>query len=227
VTVFVPEGASSAKVAAMRASGADVRVHGTDGLDAELAARRVASASGMPYVSPYNDLAVVAGQGTIGVELRAQGPRLDAVVIAVGGGGLISGVGADLKTHWPGVEVIGAVPSNSPVMAASIRAGHVVEFVSLPTLSDGTAGGIERDAMTFAFCRALVDTWVEVPESEIAAALHHCVVREHVLVEGAAAVAVAGLWRRADVLHGKRVGVVLCGANISASTLCSALASVS
>lgn len=226
VTVFVPEGASSSKVAAMRASGAEVRVHGTDGLDAELEARSVSDATGMTYVSPYNDRGVIAGQGTLGVELRAQGPPLDAVVLAVGGGGLISGVGADLKTHWRDVEVIGAQPSNSPVMAASIRAGHVVELESRPTLSDGTAGGIEQDAITFPLCRALVDTWIEIPEPEIAAALHHCVVVERVLAEGAAAVAVAALRRHAGALHGKHVGVVLCGANISAPTLCSTLASV-
>lgn len=223
VVVFVPEGASPAKVDAMRRYGAEVLVFGTDGLDTELHARAVATAEGMSYVSPYNDRAVVAGQGTIGVELRRQAKELDAVIVSVGGGGLMGGIAADLKAHLPSLRTIGALPVNSPVMSTSVRAGHIVELRTSPTLSDGTAGGIEPGAITFPLCRDLVDVWVDVAESDIAGALRHCLTVEHLLVEGAAAVAVAGLLQLADTLRGARVAVVLCGANISLERLRSAL----
>lgn len=216
VTVFVPEGASPVKVEAMRRSGAEVVVFGTDGLDTEVRARAVAAERGRAYVSPYNDWDVVAGQGTVGVELRRQAARLDAVVVAVGGGGLIGGSGAHLKAHWPHVRIIGAQPAHSAVMKASVRAGRVLELESRPTLSDGTAGGIELDAITFALCRALVDEWVEVEEVEIAREMRYAIEVEHLLVEGAAAAAVAALRRCAASLRGQRVAVVICGGNVSA-----------
>lgn len=223
VVVFVPEGASPVKIDAMRRSGADVQVFGTDGLDTEVHARAFAEAQGKTYVSPYNDLWVVAGQGTVGVELRRQLPELDAVIVAVGGGGLIGGVATDLKAWRPNVRVIGAVPEHSPVMTRSVQAGRIVDMASQPTLSDGTAGGIEADALTFDLCRTLVDDWVEIPEREIAAAMGHCLTAEHLLIEGAAGVAVAALRRRAASLRDAKVAVVLCGANVSAERLKSVL----
>lgn len=223
VSVYVPEGASAVKVDAMRRAGAEVVAFGTDGLDTEVRARAVAAESGRAYVSPYNDFDVVAGQGTIGVELRRQAGPLDAVVVAVGGGGLIGGIGADLKAHWPGVRIIGAQPVNSAVMAASVRAGRVLEMASLPTLSDGTAGGVESDSMTFELCRLLVDEWVEVGEEEIAREMRYCLEVEHLLIEGAAAVAVAALRFHGASFRGQDVAVVICGGNVSGEKLLSAL----
>lgn len=218
VAVYVPEQVSPVKAAAMRRLGATVIRFGTDGLDTELEARRVAESDDRFYVSPYNDLAVVAGQGTIAVELRRQLDRITLVVVAVGGGGLISGIAADLKHHDPAVRVVGAQPVNSRVMLESIRAGHVVDIPSLPTLSDGTAGGVEAEAVTFPLCRELVDEWVEVPEDEIAGAMRHAIEVEHLLIEGAAAVAVAAVHRARPAPH-DRVVIVLCGANVSAERL--------
>ncbi len=223
VTVFVPEGASETKVGAIREARADVQVAGGDGLDTEQHARRVAAASGRPYISPYNDLAVVAGQGTIGAELRRQAERFDAIIVAVGGGGLVGGLAADLKAFLPEVVVIGAVPEASPVMARSVEAGRVIEMPSRPTLSDGTAGGIEPDSITFDLCRTLVDRWVEIPEQEIASAMRHCLLREHVVAEGSAGVAVAALFHTAPVLRNARIVVILCGGNVSPERLGSVL----
>jgi threonine dehydratase len=223
VTVYVPEGASPVKRDVMRRAGASVVTFGTDGLDTEIEARRVAGERNQAYVSPYNDAAVVVGQGTVGVELLRQVDGLDALIVAVGGGGLIAGMTAYLRHALPALHVIGAQPANSNVMAASIRAGRVLELPSQPTLSDGTAGGIERDTITFELCRDLVDDWVEIDESSIARSLRHAIEVEHMLVEGSAAVALAALDARRETLGGKRVAVVLCGANISADTLRRAL----
>lgn len=219
VRVYVPNGASTAKVEMIRRYGADVQMHGTDGLDAEVFGRAFAAEHAMPYISPYNDPAVVAGQGTVGVEIAEQIGSIDSVIVAVGGGGLIGGTAAYLKSIMPNVRVIGASPKNSPVMALSVRAGHVVEFASEPTLSDGTAGGVEQDAITFELCRTLVDEWIEVTEGEIANAMVDFIADHHQLIEGSAAVALAALAQRAGEMRGQRVAVVLCGSNISIDTL--------
>ena len=121
--VFVPQGASSTKVDIIKGYGADVRTHGTDGVDTEIHARQYAAQHGHTYVSPYNDIDVVAGQGTVGVEIAEQMGNVDTVIVAVGGGGLIGGSAAYLKSLMPNVRVIGALPEKSPVMALSVRAG--------------------------------------------------------------------------------------------------------
>jgi threonine dehydratase len=218
VTVYVPEFVSPAKAAAMKRLRANVVTFGTDGLDTEIEARRVAGAERRTYISPYNDLAVVAGQGTVGVELRRQLDGISTVIVAVGGGGLIGGIAACLKHFDSRIRIVGAQPANSRVMIESVRNGRVVETPSLPTLSDGTAGGIELDTITFQLNRDLVDEWIEIPEDEIARAMRHAIEVEHMLIEGAAGVAVAAVSRARRPLSGK-VAVVLCGANVSAARL--------
>ncbi len=143
--------------------------------------------------------------------------------MAVGGGGLIGGMATYLKAQRPEITVIGCLPQNSPVMAESVRAGQIVEMTSLPTLSDGTAGGIEAGAITFELCQDLVDDYVLVDENEIAAAMRAVMESHHLLVEGSAGVAVAGLLQTQERFRGRAVTVVLCGANISLTTLKSVL----
>src|SRR5207253_6041045 len=123
------------------------------------------------YISPYNNAHVIGGQGTIGVELCQQIEQVDVVLAALGGGGMISGIAGYLKTVFPHAEVIGCSPMNSPVMAKSIQAGQILEMESLPTLSDGTAGGIEKNSITFPLCRELVDDYIFVSEEEIRQAM--------------------------------------------------------
>src|SRR5262249_798260 len=124
-----------------------------------------------------------------------------------------------LKARFPELLVIGCQPEQSAVMAESIKAGQIVELADLPTLSDGTAGGIEAGSITFGLCRELVDQFVLVTEEEIAAAMRLVIDTQHMLIEGAAGVALAGLLRKADLFRGNRVAVVLCGANVSVETL--------
>jgi threonine dehydratase len=222
--IFVPEQTSPVKVEAIRAFGGDVRFFGTDGLDTEQHARACAEREGLYYVSPYNDEAVIAGQGTCGIEMLDDAPDLDAVFIAVGGGGLLSGVGSVLKTADPELRIVACQPRASAVMARSVAAGRILELPSEPTLSDGTAGGVEAGAITFELCRELADEFVLVDEEAIAAAMRRFSEAEGRVIEGAAGVAVAALLRSADTIRDKTVAVIVCGGNVSRETLESVLA---
>ncbi|HWD82746.1 MAG TPA: pyridoxal-phosphate dependent enzyme [Kribbella sp.] len=224
--VYLPENAAPGKVAALERFGLELRAEGNDTGVLELKARAYAAEHGLTYVPPYNDPEIVAGQGTVGVEIVEQlnGRPLDAVVVSVGGGGLISGVAAVLKKHLPDVKVYGAQPAVDDAMAASVRAGEIVQVQAEQTLSDGTAGSVEPGSITFDLCRELVDDWVLVPEDAIRDALRLVIDTEHQLIEGAAALAFAAARERRAELAGKRVAVVSCGGNMSSSTLVSALA---
>lgn len=217
--IFVPEQTSNVKVEAIRAYGGEVVFFGTDGLDTEEHARAFADREGMVYLSPYNDPEVVAGQGTCGVEIVERLPDIDAVFVAVGGGGLIAGTGSVLKDYKPGIRVIGCQPAASPVMARSIDAGYIVEMRSESTLSDGTAGGIEAGAITFPLNQSIVDEFVLVDEEQIASAMRQFMQSEGDKIEGAAGVAVAAMLELGDSVSGQNVAVIICGGNISESKL--------
>jgi threonine dehydratase len=220
--VFVPENASPAKVENIRRFGASIIAHGAEGGVTETFARAYAAENGMTYASPYNDVDVIGGQGTMGLEIASSMPDIDAVVVPLGGGGMISGIAGYLKAIRPGVRIIAASPRNSMSMIESVRAGAIVETEHRPTLSDGTAGGVEPGSITFELCRSLVDDFVVVDESEIAQSMKAFIETHHMLCEGSAGVALAAL----DTLRDrglKNVAAVVSGANISAATLRSAL----
>ena len=217
--IFVPEQTSVAKVEKIKSYGGNVEFFGTDGLDTEQHAREYAEQNGMLYLSPYNDEEVVAGQGSCGAEIMEQLPGVDVVFIAVGGGGLIGGCGAVLKAHNPDVKIIGCQPAASDVMAQSVAAGEILDLPSEPTLSDGTAGGIEPGAITFPLNQAVVDEFFVVSEEEIAEAMRRYMDTEGQVVEGAAGVAIAGMLKRKEDLVGKKVVTVICGANVTEETL--------
>jgi threonine dehydratase len=222
--VFVPDTAQPTKVAALERFGVRVHRRAAEAGAVELMARDYADERGLPFVSPYNDPDVIAGQGTIGVELLEQaGAGLDALVVAVGGGGLVSGIAAVLKEKLPGVRIIGASPENDAAMAASVQEGRLVPVAAKPTLSDGTAGNVEPGSITFELCRSLVDDWVLVSEADIRAALRSVIDTEHELVEGSAAAAFAAARACAPRFAGGRLGVLSCGRNISAAALAEAL----
>ena len=172
------------------------------------------------YISPYNDAEVIRGQGTIAAEISQSIGPPDAVFVPVGGGGMVSGIAGYFK-GLPGSRtcVVGCQPLNSPVMARSVGAGRVLNVESLPTLSDGTAGGVEAGTMTFDLCRRYVDEWSLVTEEEIANAMKSAMQKDHLLVEGAAGVGLAAFEKSEEHFGGRRVVVVVCGANIDLSTL--------
>lgn len=225
--VCVPGRASPVKLAAIRRYGVQVEVMGADAEQTENLARQFAAARGMTYISPYNDLDVIAGQGTIGAEILGQlgGRPVHSVVAAVGGGGLISGIAATIKSARPGVRVIGASPANDAAMAASVRAGLVTQVSAAPTISDGTAGGVEEGSITLPLCTELVDEWMLIDEPDICSALRFVIDTEHQLIEGSAALAVAAALRAGRAAPGQTIAVVSCGANISADVLARAITS--
>ena len=215
VEIFVSQAIHPYKRRKIEALEAKVTSVAGDHLAAELEARREAERSGRPYVSPYNDPDVIAGQGTVAVEILRQlgGEPLDAIFVAVGGGGLIGGIGAHLKRVSPGTEVVGCWPENSPVLHECLRAGTIIDVPEKPTWSTSTAGGVEPGAVTFELCQRVIDRSVLVTEGEIVGAARRLHCEDGELVEGAAAMAVAAFLRIADAYHGKTVALLLCGGN--------------
>jgi threonine dehydratase len=217
--VFVPNNASQIKCDAIQRYGAEVRRHGDDGLVSELYAQQFALEHGRLYISPYNDPEVVAGQGTMGLEILESLPEVDAVFVTVGGGGLIAGVAGVLKASRPNVRVIGCQPSNDAAMMRSIAVGQILEIDALSTISDGSAGNVEPGSITFELCQTLVDDWIEVSETEIMTAMRDFMESQHQLLEGAAGVALAAFAKVAEAYRGKRVVIVICGAKIGLDKL--------
>ena len=214
VTVYVASSASPAKMSAIKAYGAELIVLDIDPLQVELFARAEAERSGRTFVSPYNDLDVVAGQGTIGVELLEQLPEMDAVFVAVGGGGLASGIGTALKAARPEIQVIGCWPEVAQSLKRNLEEGRIFDVAEEATISDGTAGNVEPGSVTFEICQRVLDARVAVSEVEINRAMREVAEAEHWIVEGAAGVAMAGVRAMASEVAGKNVVVILCGRNV-------------
>jgi threonine dehydratase len=223
-TIYLPTTAPASKVEALRHyPSISLEFHGADSAATEAHARDVADRSGRVYISPYNDLDVIAGQGTVGVELWRQCPAVDALFVAVGGGGLAAGVACYLKARNPSVRVIGCWPEHAPALHAALELGRIVEIQERPTLSDATAGGLEPEAVTFDLARTLIDEHVLVTEDEIAAAIRFVHAKHEMVIEGAAGVAIAGYRKAAARYSGRTSAIILCGGNIASSTLASLL----
>lgn len=217
--VYLPENASPTKVSMLRQYGVDLRFHGLDCMVSETFARETAAENNQVFIPPYNDPHVIAGQGTIGLELLSQIDTIDAVLVPVGGGGLISGIAGCLKAVDNNIEIIGCQPQNSAVMYESIKAGKIIDMESKPTIADGTAGGIEPESVTFDLCRESVDDYILVSENEIKEAIRH-IIREHqLLIEGAAALAVASFVKEACRFKGRNVVLIISGKKISPELL--------
>ena len=223
-TIYVPESADAAKQAAIRAAGATLRTVAGDALAGEIEARRVAAEEGCPFVSPYNDADVMAGQGTIGLELLTQCPDADVVVVAVGGGGLSGGIATAMRSMGSHARFAGVWPEVARSMYECLQAGRIIDVAEQDTLSDGTAGGVEPGAITFDVLGRMLDERWLVPETDIASAMRWLAAEEHLLVEGAAALAVAPLLQRRAELAGQRVVAILCGRNIHIDRFLSAIA---
>jgi threonine dehydratase len=217
--VYVSMHVSPSKAQRIENLGARIQRVGNDPLEAEVAARAGAALQDKVFISPYNDVQVMAGQGTIAAELLRQLSQFDAVFVAVGGGGLIGGIGAYIKSASPRTEVVGCWPENSPVLYESIKAGRILDVPEEPTLSESTAGGLEPGSVTLDICSRVIDRSVLVSEDEILHAMRKVRALKGWIIEGAAAVAVAAFLKNAQDYLGKRVVVVICGGNTSEKVL--------
>ena len=222
--VFLPKHVSPSKLAFIRSMKVPFELYGDNSLQTELYARKVSGKPGCTLVHPYNDPLIIAGQGTVGLEMMDQQHDLDLVVLPVGGGGLISGVGLACKTQKPEVQIVGCQPAQSPEMIFSIRQGSIItEEISKPTLSDGTAGGMEPNSMTFAMCQHYVDDWHLIEEDAIAFEILSMLRNRQMLIEGAAALPLAYCRAYQHELKGKKVGLVITGKRIAFTKLQSIL----
>lgn len=217
--IYVSSHVSPSKAQRIEEYGARIQRVGDDPLEAELAARAAGARQGKVFISPYNDVQVMAGQGTIAVELLHQFPSLDALFVAVGGGGLIGGIGAYMRYASPRTEIVGCWPENSRVLHESIKAGRILDFPEQPTLSESTSGGLEPGSVTLAVCAGVIDRSVLVSEDEILDAMRRVRALRGWVIEGAAAVAVAAFLKEGHSYRGKRVAVVICGGNVSEKVL--------
>jgi threonine dehydratase len=217
-TVVVPETASLAKVEALRHSGAHLIQYGPTYDEAELEGRRLADERGLWFVSAYNDPAVVAGGGTIALEVLETLPGARSFLVPAGGGGLIGGIGVAAHGKDPGIVVQGAQSVASPALHAALQAGALVDVDVRPSVADGLAGNVEHDSITFDLLQRHVREIVLVEESQITDAMGWLLLHEHVLVEGSAAVGVAALLGGVRPEAGPVV-VLLTGRNVAAAVL--------
>jgi threonine dehydratase len=212
-TIVMPEYAPLIKVTSARRYGAEVILHGSNFDEAYERARALGAERGLVFVHPFDDARVVAGQGTLGLELLEQLPDVEAVVVPVGGGGLIAGVALAIKAKQPDVQVIGVQSSALPAMARALERGERVRVEPAPTIADGIAVR-QVGALTFELARRWVDRVVTVDEEELANAVLLLLEIEKTVVEGAGAAPLAALLNRPLGLEGRRVALVLSGGNI-------------
>jgi len=218
-TIVVPTHTPKVKVEAIRRYGVDLIVHGGEYMDAERLARRMEREQEKPFVSGYNDIQIIEGQGTIGLEMLKSNPDLDVVLVPAGGGGLISGVGAAVKGVDNQIEVIGVQSVASPVMCESVRQGSIVDMELGDSVAEGLHGGIEEGSVTFELCKEYVDDFILVQENTIIEAIAHHLHLDHQVVEGAGAVGAAALLENPERFKGRNVGVVVSGGNIGEELL--------
>jgi threonine dehydratase len=224
-TIYLPSSISSLKLTQMKRLGVDTVLVPGPYAECEKAAHLAASDHGKSFLSPYSDRDVIAGQGTIGLELVEQCPDLAAVFACVGGGGLIGGIGSYLKSQWPDVDIIGCYAESAPAMHECLKKGAIFDVPESETLSDGSAGGVEEGAITFPICQWVIDRHVVISETEIANAMRDTATHERFIIEGAAGVAVAAALKTASDYRGGKVAVVICGRNVALETFRTALES--
>lgn len=217
-SVVLPTTASAAKIAALERSGAELILCGATYDEAELAGRALAAERGQPFVSAYNDPAVIAGGGTVALEILEDLPATGTLVVPAGGGGLIGGTGVAAHALHPDLVLYGVQSTASPALHAALEAGRLVPVELHDSLADGLAGNVEAGSITFDLVREHVARIALVDEPSIAEAMRFLLEEEHVLVEGSAAVGVAAVRRRLLDLHGPTV-LVLTGRNVAARVL--------
>lgn len=203
-----------AKIDGIKAQGAEVRIVGRSQDDAQIEVDRLVAEEGMTMIPPFDHRGIIAGQGTVGLEMLEQIPEVETVLVPVSGGGLISGVAAAMKSSRPDIRIVGVSMERGAAMHASLQAGRPVVIEELATLADSLGGGIGLDnQLTFAMTRELVDDIVLVSETEIASAIRHAYWSERQIIEGSGSVGIAALLSGKASVCGP-VAVPVSGGNI-------------
>lgn len=212
--VFTPAGAPEAKKNAIRRHGAVLHSDCDDYDVAERRAKAFAKAEGATYISPYNDPDVIAGAGTVGLELVEALPSVDVVVVPLGGGGLASGVGLAVKAAAPQATIVGVEADASTPFTRSLAAGAITEITALPSLADGLIGNLEPGTITFPLVQQVVDRVVTVSELDLARAMKGLAAEERLIVEGAGAAATAAIVAGAISASGRKIAAIVTGGNV-------------
>jgi threonine dehydratase len=218
-TVVLATSASEVKVAKLKGFDVELVQHGESFAEAQAFGLQLAEERGARFVSPYNDPDVVAGQGTVALELLDELPDVARLLVPVGGGGLLSGIGLTLQHHGSGVTLLGLQPANYATMVASLRAGHAVETVSHDTIADGLAGSIEEGSITIGILQDLGISVVALEEAQIRAAVRTAVVEHGLVFEGSAAIALAAAELGMVSFDEGPVAMIATGRNITPSLL--------
>lgn len=218
VTVVMPKWAPLVKVSNCKSFGANIILHGESYDQAKQRALDMAKEKGLVFIHGFDDPEIISGQGTMGLEILEDVPDVDAVIIPVGGGGLIAGVATAIKSIRPHVRIIGVEPQRAPTMHESLRQGKVVKIQTQPTLADGLAIA-EAGQIPFQIVRKLVDQVVLVDEAQIATSVLRLLELEKTVVEGAGAAPLAAAADPSMGLAGKKVVLALCGGNIDVTVI--------
>jgi threonine dehydratase len=223
--IVVPETTPRIKIDGIRKYGADLVLFGESYDEAEKKAKELARKDGCAYISPYDDELIIAGHGTIGLEIAEALPNVDTVVVPVGGGGLISGICVAVKSLKPNVQVFGVQSEASPVMYESLKAGKIVHAQKAETIAEGLSGGIEKGSITFKIAQERVDEMLLVREETIRRAVYVLWSTENQIAEGSGAAAIAPILENKSLFAGKTVVAVVTGGNIDDKLFQSILAS--
>jgi len=217
--VIVPRSAPPTKIEAIRQMGVELCLVGESYDEAEQIARRMASHRKVTFISPHNDPDVIAGQGTVALELLDQVPNLDTILMPVAGGGLLAGMAVIAKALNPIIKVIGVQAQNSPAMYESFRVGRLVAVEGKPTLADGLAGNVEAGSITFPLICKFVDDILLVSEESLRRAIVGLLAHEQLVVEAAGGATVAALLTHTFTPRSKKIAAILSGRNIDLSVL--------
>ena len=213
-TVVVPLTTPKLKIEKIKQHKVELILHG-EGYDAaERFARQLAEERCLTFISGYNDPSVIAGQGTIGLEILQDLPNADTIIVPIGGGGLIAGIATAAKNLRPGTEILGVQPETNPAMHDSLKAGKIVDAPAGNTIADGVAGGIEKDSITFEIIQRYVDDILLFDEVTIKKSIRLLWEKERQIVEGAGAIAIAPIVATPGHFAEKRTVCVITGGNI-------------
>jgi threonine dehydratase len=224
-TVVVPETTPKIKVEKIKKHKVDLILHGAIYDLAERYALDIAKKEGRTFISAYNDPYVVAGQGTVGLEIMEDLPSVDTIIVPVSGGSILGGVAAAAKGIRPEVKILGVQPENTPAMYYSLKAGKIIDVEMKHTIADGLDGNIEHGAITFDIIRRYVDEVILYSEETIKKAIRLLWEKEQQVAEGSGAISIAPIITDAQRFAGKKTVSVITGGNIDEAVFQDILAS--